>query len=624
MPDEQQVSDVLREFARTMVTDFPIQAILDHLVKRIAEIMPVTAAGVTLISPGVHPRYIAASNEAGSRFERLQSELGEGPCLMAYRTGRSVAVPDLRTEERFQNFVLRALNEGLAAVFTFPLRHGDNQLGALDLYRDTVGPLSPAAMTAAQTLADVAAAYLLNAQARSDLQDSADRSWAAALHDPLTGLPNRVLMLERLVHALIRGHRSGKTSAVLFVDLDRFKAVNDTYGHRVGDELLIAVAKRLTGTLREGDTLARFAGDEFVILCEDLDTRSQGELIAARVDVALSRPFVLGGTEVDITGSVGVAFTGHDSDDPEEILHRADLAMYQAKRSAGEYPQPLDLSAQHLVDHQGSLARELRGILGRGELHVAYQPIVATGDGRIIGVEALLRWSHPERGEVSPTVLIPLAERTGMINEIGQWVLGQASADRNRWQPQGQPRGDDLTMSVNVSTYQLMSDGFAGTVADSLSTGGADPRLLTLEMTEGVFVRDPERALLVLNELKELGVKVALDDFGTGYSSLSYLKDFPVDIVKIDRTFITDITRRAASRTIVAAVIGLAHDLGMTVTAEGVETPQQHHALTELGADCCQGFYFARPMDIITFDTLTQRCAGHNRRLPIPNVEPEE
>jgi GAF domain-containing protein len=241
---KEELSDVLSEFARTMVTNFPIQGILDHLVKRIVDILPITAAGVTLIAPGLEPRYVAASDPSALRYEKLQTELGEGPCLAAYSSGEAISVQDLRVEDRFPEFTPRALASGLVAVFTFPLRHDDLQLGALDLYRDTAGPLSRGSMIAAQTLADVAAAYLINAQARADLQDSSDQSREAALHDPLTGLPNRMLMLQLLEHAFRTGRRSGKISAVFFMDLDRFKEVNDTYGHQIGDELLVGVAER--------------------------------------------------------------------------------------------------------------------------------------------------------------------------------------------------------------------------------------------------------------------------------------------------------------------------------------------------------------------------------------------
>ena len=606
MSSEQKLSDVLSEFARTMVTDFPIQGILDHLVERIVDLMPITGAGVTLISPGVVPRYVSASDDFALRIEELQTELGEGPCLAAYHTGEAVAVPDLRHESRFPNFVPRALSTGLAAVFTFPLRHGDEQLGALDLYRNAPGALTLRAMTAAQTLADVAASYLLNAQARADLQDSSERSREASLHDPLTGLPNRALILERLEHASLRGRRSGKTSAVLFIDLDRFKAVNDTYGHRVGDELLVAVGKRLGGLLRPGDTVARLAGDEFVILCEDLDAQSQATAIVARVDAALARPFILLGTEIAITASVGIAFADRSDSASERLLHNADIAMYQAKRKGGARHQVLDLHEQRLLDHHAGLERDLRWALERGELHTEYQPIVATGNGRITGVEALLRWAHPTRGMVPPATLVPLAEQSGLIEGIGQWVLEQAWADRQHWQ--GERKDDDLGMSVNVSAQQLTSDSFVAGVASVLTR--SDPHLLTLEVTESVFVRDSERALVVLNELKDIGVMLALDDFGTGYSSLSYLKQFPVDIVKVDQAFVSDIGRDAASRTIVGAVIQLAHDLGMTVVAEGVETVEQRDAIARLGCDSCQGFYFARPMTARHLDTLIEHPAN--------------
>ena len=253
--------------------------------------------------------------------------------------------------------------------------------------------------------------------------------------------------------------------------------------------------------------------------------------------------------------------------------------------------------------------------LGRGELRTEYQPIVAAASGRITGVEALLRWMHPTRGLVSPTTLIPLAENSGLIAEIGQWVLEQAWADLHRWQGQS---GDDLAMSVNVSAHQLMLAGFAASVAAVLATDHADARLLTLEMTENVFVRDSERALVVLNDLKDIGVMLAIDDFGTGYSSLSYLGQFPVDIVKLDRSFVADFERIVASHTIVSAVVQLAHDLDMTVVAEGVETAEQHLEVTRLGCDSCQGFYFARPMGAPNLETLMQdRVGGADLRLPV-------
>jgi diguanylate cyclase (GGDEF)-like protein len=615
MPSEQQLSSVLSEFARTMVTDFPIQGILDHLVQRIVDILPITAAGVTLISPGNDPRFIAASDESALRFEQLQSSLGEGPCLAAYETGDAVAVPDLRADLQFPTFGSHALAAGLTAVFTFPLRHGQAQLGALDLYRDTPGPLDTATMTAAQTLADVAAAYLLNAQARTDLLDSSDRSRESSLHDALTGLPNRILLLERLDHALLRSRRSGKMVAVLFADLDHFKMVNDLHGHRVGDELLVAVAQRLTEQLRPGDTLARLSGDEFVVLCEDLGAGIEAGAIAARIGAALAEPFVLASHEVVTTASIGIAFAGRADHMPEDLLHTADVAMYQAKRKGGARHQEIDLREQRLGDEGASLEHDLRDACGAGELRTEYQPIVRTIDGRIIGVEALLRWAHPSRGLVSPTTLIPLAERSGTITEIGRWVLEQACLDRRRWHDRHQT--DHLAMSVNVSTSQLLSPEFVGTAQNVLINTQTDPELLTLEVTESVFVHDSQRALVVLNDLKDLGVMLALDGFGTGYSSLSYLKQFPVDIVKIDQGFVADLGRDQASHAIVSAVVDLAHNLGLTVVAEGVETVRQHHEVAALGCDACQGYYFARPMPADAFEAIvSDHVIGCNPVLP--------
>jgi diguanylate cyclase (GGDEF)-like protein len=601
------LADVLSEFARTMVTDFPIQGILDHLVQRIVEIMPITAAGVTLISPSLDPRYIAASNQSALRFERLQTELGEGPCVASYRSGDAVSVPDLRDEQRFPGFTRSALAAGLLAVFTFPLRHGHAQLGALDLYRDTPGPLSTGSLRAAQTLADVAAAYLINAQARADLQDASDQSREAALHDALTGLPNRTLILERLEHAFLRARRSGKTSAVFFIDLDDFKSVNDTHGHRIGDELLIAVAERLTGALRPGDTLGRLSGDEFVILCEDLDDPAQAVAIAGRSHAAMADPFMLAGTALTISASIGIAFTRGDDDASEQLIHDADVAMYHEKHRGRAGPGILELREVHLRAHQDGLARALTAAAARGELHLAYQPIVATAGGELRGVEALVGWTHPSRGSVPSSVFIPFAEQSGSILELGRWVLEQACQDRERWQA-----SDELELLVNVSAHQFMSAGFVRSVASVLAATGTDPAGLTLEVTESIFVRDVERTRIVLGELKAIGVKLALDDFGTRYSSLSRLMELPMDTVKIDRSFIANLRREPDGHPVVSSIIQLAHGLGMSVIAKGVETAEQHHTLTGLGCDSCQGYYLARPMTAASLQALTEHRAGRS------------
>jgi diguanylate cyclase (GGDEF)-like protein len=611
---KEDLADVLREFARTMVTDFPIQAILDHLVERIVDVLPVSGAGVTLIGPDLSPRFVAASDAATLRFEQLQSDLAEGPCLEAHRQAEVVSVPDLRLETRFPRFSSEAMEAGLAAVFTFPLRHQDVQLGVLDLYRDVTGPMSAESMDAAQALAEVATAYLINAQTRADLEASSLQLREAVLHDPLTGLPNRVLMLELLEQAARAGPRPGGLSAVLFVDLDRFKQVNDTFGHHVGDELLIAVATRLTRLLRPGDSLARMAGDEFVILCRGLENESSADPIALRLGSELARPFVLSGVEVTVSASIGIAFTGTPSDGPEELLRDADLAMYQSKhddRVRGN--DILNLRELHQARHQASLARGLFDAVGRDELRLDYQPIVDARDGRLTGVEALLRWTHPSRGAVPPEVFIPFAERSGQIVEIGRWVLQQACATRGDWERE---RPGGVGMWVNVSRHQFMSEGFAGSIASVIEAAAVDPALLTLELTESVFVRDQPRTLAVMSEVKAIGVQIALDDFGTGYSSLGFLNALPIDVIKIDQKFIARLDATRDSQAIVVAMISLAHSLGMTVVSEGIETAQQYEQVAGLGSDFCQGFYFARPMHASGLKELIHDAFGGDVLLP--------
>ncbi len=616
---EGKLAAVLSEFARTLVTDFPIQGILDHLVERIVEVLPVTGAGVTLISPGLAPKYVAASNPAALRFEQLQTEVGQGPCLLAYESGEAVVVPDLSDDERFSVFAPPAMAAGLAAVFTFPLHHGEGRLGSLDLYRDTPGLLDQRDLAAAQTLADVAAAYLINAQSREDAQQASDQFRSSSLHDSLTGLPNRVLLQQRLEHASQRAERSRSFAGVLFVDLDQFKAVNDTHGHEVGDQLLRAVAERLSSVVRPGDTLARLYGDEFVFLCEDLPSADEVEALAARVVESFAEPFVLPNTDellLVVTASVGLAFAGPG----EEISHRlvvdADAAMYQAKRRGGRSHQVIDLRAGNEVSDRKNLRRDLQAAFAQDELDLAYLPIVRADDGRLTGVEALLRWTDPFRGPVPARTMINLAEQDGLIVQIGAWVLRRACTDHVALL--SKRPGDTLDLSVNVSAHELMGPGFSAAVETILDQTAMDPAALILEMTEGIFIDDTDRAITVLADLKALGVRLALDDFGTGYSGLAHLRRFPVDIVKIDPSFMSGVESQPAGSELIGAVTNLAHVLGLAVTAEGIETDVQRKEIEEVGCNFAQGFLYARPMPHRDLAALLSAHEGQALHLPSP------
>lgn len=477
---------------------------------------------------------------------------------------------------------------------TFEVQHQGVHLAHLDLRLPPGADLSQEALEAMGVLLEVAAAAMVNVRAYADLVAAMEQTRDTSLHDPLTGLPNRVLLVDRIDQALTRSGRLGQLIAVFFADLDRFKRVNDLYGHRVGDELLVAFAVRLQEALRPGDTAARLAGDEFVVLCENLKDESEAHVIAARLRSALRAPFKLSTGTISMSASVGIAFAGHAGAVSEQLLGDADAAMYQAKRRGGGRHQVLDLRERHHARDRAILEEELRGAWTRAEMRPLYQPIVRSVDGAPAGVEVLLRWTSPRRGPIAPSAFIPVAEQTGMINEIGRWVLEQACMDRQQWASVGRAR---LDLSVNVSARQLMSPDYVTAVASVLDATRTDPALVTLEITEDVFLHDSDRALVVLEDLKSLGTTIALDDFGTGYSSMSYLKRFPVDIVKIDRSFVADLGTSPESHAIVYAIVELAHLLGMVVVAEGVESADQHHEVTMLGCDLSQGFHFAHPME---------------------------
>lgn len=414
-----------------------------------------------------------------------------------------------------------------------------------------------------------------------------------AVHDPLTGLANRTLLLDRLEHALTRCERHDRALALLFLDLDRFKVVNDALGHAAGDDLLCAYATRLRELVRSGDTVARFGGDEFVVVFEEIDDDAQAWAIAERLLEDLEAPFPVQGRGHRITASAGlvVARAGARA---EELLREGDAAMYQAKARGRQRIVALDERVRRTLVEEADLARELQGMEQRGELALEYQPVFDLGTGRTVGYEALARWHHPERGRIAPNRFIPLAEDHGLIAEIGRVVLEQAVRQLQAWDARYIGH-EDRTMAVNLSLRQLQDDRLVEDVADLLARTGLAPHRLELELTESALMTEPEAGRRALARLRELGVQLAIDDFGTGYSSLAYLRALPVTTLKVDQLFVSDLGRDRRAGRLVSVVLNLAEAFGLRSVAEGIETPEQRAELERLGFQLGQGFGLAVP-----------------------------
>jgi diguanylate cyclase (GGDEF)-like protein/PAS domain S-box-containing protein len=415
-----------------------------------------------------------------------------------------------------------------------------------------------------------------------------------ALHDHLTDLPNRTLLMDRLAHALVRAERRETKVAVLFMDLDNFKYVNDSMSHEAGDRLLVEVAERLRDCLRAEDTVARLGGDEFAILLEDLEREQEATAVAGQVAQALRTPILLDDREIFVTTSIGVAFGTCREDRPEVLLREADVAMYRAKAGGKDHhavyhPEMGELSSQRLT-----LEGDLRRALEREELKVYYQPEVLIETGKIVALEALTRWEHPERGLLLPAEFVPLAEETRLIIPIGWWMLEEACRQVTEWQKL-YPSDPPLAININLSARQFYDPDLVKRVAGVLDETTLDPGSLVLEITEGTAMEEALSTTATLGALKGLGVKLAIDDFGTGYSSLSYLKRFPVDVIKLDRTIVEGLGHDQGDSAIVSATITLAHALGLEVIAEGVETDEVAAELRALGCNFGQGYYWWTP-----------------------------
>jgi diguanylate cyclase (GGDEF)-like protein len=424
------------------------------------------------------------------------------------------------------------------------------------------------------------------------------------LRDPLTGLPSRLLLMNRLQSAIARIDRTGGHVAVLFIDLDRFKVVNDSLGHHAGDRLLVVVADRLRTTARRHELPARFGGDEFVIVCEDIADAQDAVAVAERLLKALAQPFDFDDVPAFVGGSIGIAVTSDPRAAPADLVRDADAAMYRAKQAGGGRWSIFDQVVRDRAVARQATEAALRNAIADDELVVHFQPEISVATGAIVGVEALVRWDRPGHGMVSPGEFIPIAEETGLIVPIGKWVLHEACAQAKTF--------DDgrLVIRVNVSARQLAEPGLADTVKDALAASGLPPERLVLEVTESVVLEDGDRSVAALQALRDIGVGVSLDDFGTGYCSLSYLRRLPIDSLKIDRSFVRGLGHEADDDSIVTSVIDLARSLGVSVVAEGVETEEQLAGLRARGCDTMQGFLFAKPAPAATVAALMAQPAA--------------
>jgi diguanylate cyclase (GGDEF)-like protein/PAS domain S-box-containing protein len=434
------------------------------------------------------------------------------------------------------------------------------------------------------------------------IQDITDRKRAEerllheAMHDVLTGLPNRALFMDHLKLSVERvKRRDDRLFAVLFLDLDRFKIINDSLGHMVGDQLLVGIARRLETCLRPGDTVARLGGDEFTILLEDLNGAAEAIDVAERLQKSLARPFNLNGHEVFTTVSIGIALSATGYDRPDDVLRDADTAMYRAKMLGKARHEVFDKTMHALAMNLLQMESDLRRAVERDEFYLQYQPIITLETGAVRGFEALVRWCHPERGMVSPDDFIPIAEETGLIIPIGQWVLEEACRQIHRWQEE-LPQYPPLQISVNLSVKQFMNADLIEHIKEALEETGVDPHSLKLEITESMVMENVEAAIAMMEQLRKLGIELSIDDFGTGYSSLSYLHRFPISTLKIDRSFVSRMTVNNENAEIVRTIIMLARSLKMDVVAEGVETAEQLAQLKALDCEYGQGYYFSKPL----------------------------
>jgi len=521
-------------------------------------------------------------------FSRVRNQTvgtSKGPIHQVWVTNIPVWIPDVAHDINMRR-APAALKAGLHSVFAFPILVGDEFYGVIELFARDMRQPDPGLVGAVHTIGSQIGQFMARKAAEQNLRFFAS-------HDSLTGLSNRTMFNDRLHQALAQAARFERSLALLFIDLDGFKLVNDTLGHATGDLLLAELAKRLRATLREGDVIGRVGGDEFVVLIEEFTEAGQVAEVAKKLLDTVTRPFNLQGRECQVTASLGISIYPDDGKDADTLIKNADMAMYlvkqQGKNSFRFYSPQMNV---HLMERL-SLESGLRRAIELGELLLLYQPRVGVRDGQVGAVEALMRWQHPTQGMLGPAEFIPVAEDAGLIAAIGEWALHSACRQARAWRDQGLPL---LRVAVNLSQKQFLQESLIQVVREALHRAALEAGRLELEITEEMVIRNPERAMRLLAQLKEAGVRVVVDGFGTGYSSLSFLRRLPIDSVKIDRSLIGDLPRSGDAAALTRGVVAMAHSLGLTVIAEGVETREQWEFLHQQGCDEMQGNYFSAPI----------------------------
>ena len=592
LAERARQQEMIAELGRFALQASDHRELIEHTLASVVETLGARGGAVLEVGEGERHLTVTACIgldgivEAG---ERVAYDPTASPSAHAMQTGRPFMVDPHTPRPPFAHYGRFAELE-LESALIVPLMSHEQAFGTIALHDRAERTFTPDDATFL-----MAVATLMAVAVEREREEAAVRH--AALHDPLTGLPNRALAVDRLQQALAWREREGVDVAVLMMDLDHFKHINDSYGHGAGDEALVKLAPQLRVVMRPGDTLARVGGDEFVVICPGADAEAAVQ-VAERLAIAASRPLSLRGGEHFFSISTGIAVAADAEDTADSLLRDADAALYRAKdRGRGRY-ELFDAGLRSRVVTRMRTERELRRALQGNELAVWYQPVIDLATGRPVATEALVRWQHPVRGVISPGEFIPIAEETGLILTLGLTVLEAACRQTALWQQDDGP----LAVSVNVSGHQVVSPGFAAQAAAIVDASGLVPGTLTLEITETVLMTAAEAPVETLTELRDLGMTLAIDDFGTGYSSLARLKAFPLDALKVDRAFVSGMATGTEERALMKAMIDMAHTLGMRVVAEGVETSEQLEALRDLGCDRVQGYLYTppRPADEVT------------------------